>query len=404
MAAENDDRDLPQLVRAETGAAPARRRKIPVHPFVLFPLIPVLMISGAVMGMYFQPAPLRAIFERTGWQPGGGASVPIALPPEITLPRDVAETIIASDVVGLARLMPLGDVITVAPPFGAGDARITAILVAEGDEVAQDQLLAQLDNISQLESAALTAQANVAVREATLAQTTASIRAAHAEAQAVLEQAEAAHAEATTGYERTQALAGRGVATPATLDSARTAERQAALAVNKARATLDRYTAPQSGPPLDVIVAERNLDAASAELARAQKDLARAEVRAPVGGTILSIEARAGERPPAGGILQMGDTSQMMARVEVYQDRIARVAIGQPVELVATAIGKTLRGKVTSIGLTVGRQGLLPDDTVANTDARVVAATVALDAESTAIARHYTNLEVVARIDTRPPK
>jgi hypothetical protein len=30
----------------------------------------------------------------------------------------------ASDVLGLARLLPLGDISTVAPPYGAGDARV----------------------------------------------------------------------------------------------------------------------------------------------------------------------------------------------------------------------------------------------------------------------------------------
>ena len=60
----------------------------------------------------------------------------------------------------------------------------------------------------------------------------------------------------------------------------------------------------------------------------------------------------------------------------------------------------TLRGTVESIGLTVGRQGLISDDAAANTDARVIRILVALDAPSTKVAAGYTNLEVVARIDT----
>ena len=90
----------------------------------------------------------------------------------------------------------------------------------------------------------------------------------------------------------------------------------------------------------------------------------------------------------------------MMAEVEVYQDRIARVVVGQPVELLAIAIGQSLHGTVSRIGLTVGRQGLLPDDIAANTDARVVRVEVELDPGSSAVAARYTNLEVVARIRT----
>ncbi len=96
----------------------------------------------------------------------------------------------------------------------------------------------------------------------------------------------------------------------------------------------------------------------------------------------------------------MGDISQMTAEVEVYQDRIAAVQPEQPVELVANAIGRTLHGTVASIGLTVGRQGLMSDDVAANTDARVISVVVALDAESSEIASRFTNLEVIARIDT----
>jgi HlyD family secretion protein len=98
--------------------------------------------------------------------------------------------------------------------------------------------------------------------------------------------------------------------------------------------------------------------------------------------------------------MEMGDTGQMMAEVEVWQDRIAAIAPGQPVEIVADALGRALRGTVDSIGLTVGRQGLISDDAAANSDARVIRVLVALDADSSTVAARYTNLEAVARIDT----
>lgn len=96
----------------------------------------------------------------------------------------------------------------------------------------------------------------------------------------------------------------------------------------------------------------------------------------------------------------MGDTGQMMAEVEVWQDRISAVRRGQPVELAAAALGATLQGRVDSIGLTVGRQGLISDDAAENKDARVIRVLVALDAASSDMAARFTNLEVIARIDT----
>ncbi|HCY99721.1 MAG TPA: ABC transporter permease [Rhodobacter sp.] len=397
------DNDLPlEVIRRDVDMPVASTRRLRFRPrYLLVLLIPVFMFSGAVIGMYFQPPALQKFYALTGLQPGGGATTPIALPPEITLPKEMVETMQASDVVGLARLMPQGDVSVVAPPYGAGDARIAEILVAIGDKVQKGDVVARLDNQGQLESAALLAKANVAVRQAALVQTRAAVQNSLDEARAGVRQAESAAAEAKTQLQREAELFERGVTTQAAFDAAKAAARQADLAVQKAQATLARFASAEVDQQPDVIVATRNLEAAEADQARALNDLTRAAVLAPISGVVLDLHARAGERPPVAGIMDMGDTDHMMAEAEIYQDRIASVAIGQPVELVAGALGRTLQGKVQSIGLTVGRQGLVSDDTAANTDARVINVMIGLDASSSAIAARFTNLEVVARIDTR---
>ncbi|MCB6178093.1 HlyD family efflux transporter periplasmic adaptor subunit [Rhodobacter sp. Har01] len=391
--------DLPlDLGLAEAPAAPRRRwfRK----QFLLVLLVPVFMFTGAVLGMYFQPPGLQKFYALTGLQPGGGSDAPIALPPNIDLPPKMAETMLPSDVVGLARVMPRGDVSVVAAPYGAGDARVADILVAVGDRVEKGAALAWLDNRGALDSAVLMAEANLAVRQATLMQTRAAVEASRDEAQAVLDQATAAATEAETSLARTEELFLRGVATQATLDSMRAAETEAKQAVARAEATLKRFSTVALEDQPDVVVADRNVAAAEADLARTKLDLSRAAVLAPIAGTILDIHATPGQRPPAEGIMEMGDTGQMMAEVEVWQDRIGAVAPGQPVELVAAALGQSLRGQVDSIGLTVGRQGLISDDAAENKDARVIRVLVALDAESSLVAARFTNLEVIARIDT----
>ncbi len=400
---ETSDANLPLEVisRDATGApAPSRRFRFR-RQYLLVLLLPAFMFSGGVIGMYFQPPALQKFFALTGWQPGGGSQTPIALPPGIDLPPEMVETMQATDVVGLARLMPRGDVSIVAPPFGAGDARIAEILVSTGDRVEKGSVVARLDNEGQLQSAVLMAEANVAVRQAALLQTRAAVLNSEGEAQAGLEQAQTTATEAAADHLRAQELFERGVTTQAALDTSAAADRQATLAVQKAQATLARFVGEGVDMQPDVVVAARNLDAADADLVRARSDLARAAVLAPISGVVLDVLAHAGERPPAAGIMQMGDTDQMMAEVEVYQDRIGAVAVGQPVELVAVAISQTLQGRVQSIGLMVGRQGLVSDDTAANTDARVITVMVELDARSSAIAARFTNLEVIARIDTR---
>lgn len=368
--------------------------------YLLVLLVPLFMFTGAVLGMYFQPPGLQKFYALTGLQPGGGSDTPIALPPEIDLPPKMADTLLPTDVVGLARVMPRGDVSVVAAPYGSGDARVAEVLVAIGDQVTKGAVLARLDNRTALESAVLMAKANLAIREANLAQTSAAVQASRDEAQAVLDQAVASLAEAEATLLRTQELFSRGVATQATLDAVRTAAEGARLAVTRAEATLTRFSSVALEDQPDVIVAVRNVDAAGADLERAKLDLARSEVVAPINGTILDIHATPGQRPPAGGIMDMGDTGQMMAEVEVWQDRISAVSPGQPVELVAAALDTTLQGRVESIGLTVGRQGLISDDAAENKDARVIRVLVALDAASSVVAARLTNLEVIARIDT----
>jgi HlyD family secretion protein len=396
---KTDDATLTLDLEVPDAAQPARRRWFrPAWLLVL--LIPVFLFTGAVIGLYFQPPGLQTFFARTGLQPGAGTTTPIALPPDIVVPQEMVETMLPTDVVGLARIMPRGDVALVAAPYGAGDARVGQILVSIGDWVERGASLARLDNAEALEGAVLQAEANLAVRQATLAQTRSAIEASRAEAQATLDQLRAAAREAATNLTRAEDLFARNVSARATLDAARTAAEDATLAVTKAEATLARFAFGALDDQPDVVVAHRNMAAAEAELARARMDLGRAEVRAPIDGTVLDIHVTPGQHPPVDGVMDMGDTSRMMAEVEVWQDRIANVAVGQPVELAADALGQTLRGAVESIGLMVGRQGLISDDAAANTDARVVRVLVALDPASTEIAARYTNLEVVARIDT----
>jgi HlyD family secretion protein len=391
--------DLPLLVDAPSEDVSGRRSRFRKR-YLLVLLIPVFVFTGAVIGLYFQPPALQKFYALTGLQPGGGSGTPIALPPDIELPQDMVDTMLPTDVVGLARVMPQGDVAIVAAPYGASDARVAQILVAVGDRVARGAPLAYLDNRAALESAVFLAQANLAVRRATFQQTRSAVQASRNEAQATLDQARGTYREAQATLVRTEELVARGVSTSVTLDIARTAAQEAALAITRAEATLARFSSAAIDDQPDVVVAARNVEAAEAELARVELELARGIVVAPIAGTILDIHATPGQRPPSAGVMEMGDLSQMMAEVEIYQDRIAAVRPGQPVELVAGALGRTLHGTVESIGLTVGRQGLISNDVAANTDARVIRVVVALDAPSSQIASRFTNLESIARIDT----
>jgi len=302
------------------------------------------------------------------------------------------------NVVALGRIIPKGDVVSVATPSGAGDARIAQIRVIVGDSVASGDVLAVLDNLPGLENGVATAMATIALREASLAQTTATIRASRDEAQASLERAEATAQNAQSDMDRVTSLFGRGVATRSDLDNAVARATEAGRDVERNIATLSRFQAVDATQP-DIAVAEAILAAARVDLTRAEADLERAYVRAPAAGTVLDINARAGERPGNAGIIDLGDTSQMTVQAEVYQTLIGRVAIGDPVTVFADALAQDLVGVVSAIGLEIGRQSILSDDPAANTDARVVDVIVTLEAASSTLASGFTNLDAVVRID-----
>ncbi len=363
------------------------------------PFFMLTLFSGAVIGMYFQPPGLRVFFNATGLQPGAGTQTPIAIAIQQVRAQEQVSVLSEDDVVALGRIIPFGDVTSVATPSGAGDARIAEVRIAAGDVVAAGDILAVLDNLPQLQGALTSAEAAVAVREATLAQTRASNRASLAEAQATLERAQAAATAASADLDRATSLLERGITTRAQFDQIVATATQAERDVERALATLSRYATGSETVQADIAVAQANLDAARADLARAILDLDRAYVRAPERGTVLDINVRAGERPPGDGIIDLGDTSQMTVVAEVYQTLIGRVTIGDPVTISAEALAQDLTGVVSAIGLEIGRQSITSSDPASNTDARVVDVIIVLDPVSSERAQTFTNLEAVVRID-----
>ncbi|MEX0309738.1 MAG: HlyD family efflux transporter periplasmic adaptor subunit [Tateyamaria sp.] len=397
-AKQSIDLPLEDVGISETGAnahaAPSDKRLLFVVPLILLALF-----VGGILGLYFQPPGIQAVFRATGLQPGAGTDTPMAVAIRQVTDQDEVAVVSEGDVVALGRIVPQGDIVTVATPFGAGDARISEIRVRAGDVVQAGDVLAVLDSLRQLEAQLEAARADVAVAQATLSQTEASIRAGRDEARAGLERAIATERVAAEELDRTTSLMDRGVTTRAALDTAIARATEAARDVEKARATLSRYDANGDGVQADIAVARANLQAARAGLTQSELDVEKAYVRASIDGTVLDIHVQPGERPDTDGVLDLGDTTRMTVEAEVYQTLIGRVVIGDPATITAPALRGALSGQVSAIGLEIGRQSITSDDPAANTDARVVDVIIALDAASSAQAKRLTNLQVVTRID-----
>lgn len=388
-ASSSETSDLPlAVVRRESPRSGASRRRLwPILSRLRSLALGLVLIGGGIAA--------GAALQARGILPFAAVDTGA---PRVSMSAATGQETTA--VFGLGRLLPDGFVVTVAPPFGAGDARVARLLVAEGEAVAQGQPLAELDNRPQLLAALASAEAAVRQRQAELARQRVSVAASREEARAGLQRAEVAAATARRDLARSQELLARGHVTRATHDDAVARSDAAEQEVESARATLGRYLADTPDAQADIAVALRNIEAAQAALALAQADLARSQVLAPAGGVVLDIHVRPGERPGERGILDMGDIDKMMAEIEIYQSRIGAVKTGDAVAITGEAFDGTIAGKVRRIGWDVGRQTATGADPAARTDARVIKVYVAIDPADIARVRRFTNLQVTARIST----
>lgn len=372
------------------------------HRWIIWGTALCLVIISSIaavglVGLYRQPPGLQWAMQTLGLEPGGGTSTPIAVP--VTRPVDAMESKQGrATIVALGKLIPWGEVVTLAPASGVRDARIKSLEVRVGDRVVDGQIVAVLDNKARLKAAVERARSTVRLRAASLEQTRSSVAASRSESKAALARAKATAARTQQDFERTKGLFDRRVVSKATYDQKLAAAREAEHEVVRLSATLSRYGFGKIDEQPDVLVALGNVSTAQAELSQAKEDLEQAYVRAPFKGTILEIHARAGEKPGEQGVAELGDISRMTAKLEVYQSQIAEVTKGSAVELSAVALPMDLNGRVERIGLQVKKQSVTDADPAANTDARIIEVLVALDDEASEIASRFTNLQVEARI------
>jgi HlyD family secretion protein len=169
--------------------------------------------------------------------------------------------------------------------------------------------------------------------------------------------------------------------------------------INSAEANLDQIAEVR---PVDIQIAQAEIAEAQANLRQAQAVLETAYLRAPQAGQVLKIHTHAGETIRSLGdnlgILDLGQTQQMVAVAEVYDSDVGKVRAGQRVTVRATSIHETLQGTVTEIGRIVQRQNVINTDPTANIDARIVEVRVQLDPESSQKVVNLTNLQVEVSI------
>jgi HlyD family secretion protein len=274
----------------------------------LVPLLPVLAIAGAVYYIYYRP--------------------PTALV--------------------LSGIVTTNDV--VVSPQIAG--QIRELLIAEGDQVKKDQLLAVITPDELRAESAYYAQnaagltSQVQESEAALRyqqlQTTDQIRQAESTLAAIESQVDAAAADLENArliHTRTENLSKEGVVSPQELDQARTANNaaQARLAalkkqVDAQRATvaLARSNAEQVAMRRSQVVSNQHQQAAAvAQRAKADVRLAYTQLKAPIDGIVDTRAVRIGEVVnPGQPIVTLIDPDDLWVRADVEETYIDRVRLG----------------------------------------------------------------------------
>ncbi|PZV26325.1 MAG: HlyD family secretion protein [Snowella sp.] len=168
--------------------------------------------------------------------------------------------------------------------------------------------------------------------------------------------------------------------------------------INEARSTLNKVAEVR---PVDVQAAQAEVNSAIASVKKAQAELALAYVRSPRDGQVLKIHTWDGEIVGNNGIVELGQTNQMIAVAEVYETDVKRLKIGQKALITSDAFSGDAIGRVKEIGLQIYKNNVLNTDPTAATDARIVEVKIQLDPASSLKVQAFTNLEVTVAIDIK---
>ncbi len=135
-----------------------------------------------------------------------------------------------------------------------------------------------------------------------------------------------------------------------------------------------------------------------AEISSLEVDLFDSKLRSPIDGVILKVYTREGERPGGDGVLQVGSVQRMEALIEVYESDISRVFLGQNVSLISENGGfsGSLKGRVNQISPRVSQRVVLTTDPTGDADARIVEVRVILDPSSALLVDRFTGMKVIA--------
>lgn len=345
----------------------------------------------------------------------------------------------AKQVVALGKLTPKGEVIKLSVA-NAEDSRVNQILVDEGDRVKKDQVIAILQgfensqrNLEEAEKeveltqarlaqvqAGESKQAQLAAQQANISRLESQLRNETAERQAAIASAKAQLKQAQLTYDRNRSLQQQGAVSIQAFDQTKEGLDMAQATLNERLAQLgntqqtlkqeitqerENLAQLQEIRPVDLKVAELEVEKATIAVAKIKADLEDTKVKVPISGQILRINTRVGEQVNTEeGIVELGRTDEMYAIAEVYETDIGKVKIGQPATVSSEYGGFTgkLKGTVEHLGLQVGTKELSAtseEDPTQDENSRIVEVKIRLNPEDSQKVSSLTNMQVRVEIN-----
>ncbi|MDJ0616586.1 MAG: efflux RND transporter periplasmic adaptor subunit [Calothrix sp. MO_192.B10] len=311
----------------------------------------------------------------------GSTAIANQTPPEVAVAMTV--TAVPAETTRVARnftatgTVSARDLIPVLPKTNG--LQIKKILVNQGDNVKQGQVLAVLDDsilqaqISQAKADLQSKKADIASRKADLASKQAAVTSSQAMVQqrkADLAQAQARLIEAEKNFRRYQKLVADGAISQQELDTRETTVKTAREAVRLAQENIRSAQANVISAKADIDTARANISSAQAnfqssgaKLQQLKTQIDQTLVRAPVAGKIAEKLARVGDvtgiPPQTQATNVVGGTQKLFSiiangklelRAEVPAIQLSQIKIGAAVQVTSDADNRvSLRGKVREI-------------------------------------------------------
>jgi HlyD family secretion protein len=278
-----------------------------------------------------------------------------------------------NEIMARGYIEPLSRVIAVSgPPDGNSTvALVSKLLVEQGSKVEAGQVVAILNGYDLARTDLDSAKASLELAKAQRAQVQAgSGKESEIAAQAnVIASRRSALVRTKKDYARTAALVRDQYATVQDFDTQSASLDQATNDVQQAENTLKSLTEVRQ---VDDAVAAAQIVVAEANLAKAEAEVDRLQIRAPIAGTVLSLQARDGEAIQTDGILRMGDLDHLIVLAEVDQAQIGRITEGMSATIEGPMVPQSVEARVTRIAKEVFREKRPSSDILVGRDAKIV--------------------------------